>query len=101
MTWTRRRIGLLQDPLVNGYSAPEAYLPSPRVAILLVVPFAEDPFNKTTGSYPNEAVPIFGQSGRKLAPVTLAAKTVAILEFDTDKQDSRKGFPRWMQRESC
>jgi CubicO group peptidase (beta-lactamase class C family) len=59
---------LLQDPLVNGYSALEAYLPSQRIAISLVVTFAEDAFNKTTGSYPNEAVPIFEQIGAKLAP---------------------------------
>lgn len=59
---------LLQDPLVNGYSALEAYLPSQRIAISLVATFAEDAFNKTTGSYPNEAVPIFEQIGAKLAP---------------------------------
>ena len=59
---------LLQDPLVNGYSALEAYLPSQRIAISLVVTFAEDAFDKTTGSYPNEAVPIFEQIGAKLAP---------------------------------
>jgi CubicO group peptidase (beta-lactamase class C family) len=59
---------LLQDPLVNGYSALEAYLPSQRIAISLVVTFGEDAFNKTTGSYPNEAVPIFEEIGAKLAP---------------------------------
>jgi CubicO group peptidase (beta-lactamase class C family) len=59
---------LLQDPLVNGYSALEAYLPSQRIAISLVVTFAEGAFDKTTGSYPNEAVPIFEQIGAKLAP---------------------------------
>lgn len=59
---------LLQDPLCNGYSALEAYLPSQRIAISLVVTFAERAFNKTTGSYPNEAVPIFEQIGAKLAP---------------------------------
>ena len=59
---------LLQDPLCNGYSALEAYLPSQRIAISLVVTFAEGEFNKTTGSYPNEAVPIFEQIGAKLAP---------------------------------
>jgi CubicO group peptidase (beta-lactamase class C family) len=59
---------LLQDPLCNGYSALEAYLPSQRIAISLVVTFAEGAFNKTTGSYPNEAVPIFEQIGAKLAP---------------------------------
>jgi CubicO group peptidase (beta-lactamase class C family) len=50
---------LLQDPLCNGYSALEAYLPSQRIAISLAVTFGEDAFNTTTGSYPNEAVPIF------------------------------------------
>ncbi len=59
---------LLQDPLCNGYSALEAYLPSQRIAISLVVTFAEGAFDKTTGSYPNEAVPIFEQIGAKLAP---------------------------------
>ena len=62
---------LLQDPLVNGYSALVAYLPSQRIAISLVVTFAEEAFNKTTGSYPNEAVPIFEQIGAKLDPTTL------------------------------
>jgi hypothetical protein len=55
---------LLQDPLVNGYSALEAYLPSQRIAVSLLVTFAEDAFNKTTSSYPNEAVPIFERSRR-------------------------------------
>ena len=59
---------LMQDPLVNGYSALEAYLPSQRIAISLVVTFGEDAFDKTTGSYPNEAVPIFEQIGAMLAP---------------------------------
>ncbi len=59
---------LLQDPLVNGYSALEAYLPSQRIAISLVATFAEEAFDKTTGSYPNEAVPIFEQIGAMLAP---------------------------------
>ncbi len=59
---------LLQDPLVNGYSALEAYLPSQRIAISLVVTFSEGAFDKTTGSYLNAAVPIFEQIGAKLAP---------------------------------
>jgi CubicO group peptidase (beta-lactamase class C family) len=59
---------LLQDPLVNGYSALEAYLPSKRIAVSLAVTFAEGAFDKTTGSYPNEAVPIFEQIGTALAP---------------------------------
>lgn len=59
---------LLQDPLCNGYSALEAYLPSQKIAISLVVTFAEGAFDTTTGSYPNEAVPIFEQIGAKLAP---------------------------------
>ena len=59
---------LLQDPLSNGYSALEAYLPSQKIAISLVVTFAEGAFNTTTGSYPNDVVPIFEQIGAKLAP---------------------------------
>ena len=59
---------LLQDPLCNGYSALEAYLPSQRIAISLVVTFGEDAFDKTSGAYPNEAVPIFEQIGALLAP---------------------------------
>jgi hypothetical protein len=62
---------LLQDPLVNGYSALEAYLPSQRIAISLVVTFAEGAFNKTTGSYPNEAVPISNRSARSSHPMML------------------------------
>jgi CubicO group peptidase (beta-lactamase class C family) len=59
---------LLQDPLVNGYSALEADLPSQKIAISLVATFTEGAFDKTTGSYPNAAVPIFEQIGAKLAP---------------------------------
>jgi hypothetical protein len=59
---------LLQDPLVNGYSALEAYLPSQKIAISLVLTFDEEAFDKTNGSYPNEAVPVFEQIGAKLAP---------------------------------
>ena len=59
---------LLQDPFVNGYSALEASLPSQRIAISLVVAFAEDAFDKNTGAYPNEAVPIFEKIGALLAP---------------------------------
>ena len=59
---------LLQDPLCNGYSALEAYLPSLKIAISLVVTFAEGAFNTTTGSDPNEAVPLFEQICAKLAP---------------------------------
>jgi CubicO group peptidase (beta-lactamase class C family) len=59
---------LVQDPLVNGYSSLEAYLPSQKIAISLVSTFREDAFNMTDGSYPNESVPIFEQIGAKLAP---------------------------------
>ena len=56
---------LLQDPLCNGYSALEAYLPSQRIAISLVVTFAEGAFEKTAGSYPNEAAGCPGQAGQR------------------------------------
>jgi hypothetical protein len=65
--WVKAKEWLLQDPLVNGYSALEAYLPSQRIAISLVVTFAEGAFNKTTGSYPNEAVPNAEQRHRAQA----------------------------------
>ena len=61
---------LLQDPLCNGYSALEAYLPSQRIAISLVVTFGEGAFDTTTGSYPNEAVPISSRSARSWHPTT-------------------------------
>jgi len=59
---------LLQDPLANGTSALEAYLPSQRIAVSLVVTFEEDAFGKKSGSYDNEAVPMFEQIGKLLAP---------------------------------
>src|SRR5262245_60649020 len=59
---------LLQDPLCDGYSSLEAYLPSQRITISVAVTFGEDAFDATTGGYPNEAVPIFEQIGALLAP---------------------------------
>jgi hypothetical protein len=59
---------LTRNPLCNGYSALEAYLPSQRIAISLVATFAEDAFDKTTGSYLNAAVPVFERIGAFLAP---------------------------------
>ena len=84
---------LLQDPLVNGYSALEAYLPSQRIAISLVVTFGEDAFDKTTGAYPNEAVPIFEQIGAKLAPERRSATGSRGPDPAPRRLSSRRGPP--------
>jgi CubicO group peptidase (beta-lactamase class C family) len=59
---------LLQDPLVNGYSALEADLPSQKIAISLALTYDEPAFDTTTGSYANRAPQVFEQIADKLAP---------------------------------
>jgi len=51
---------LLQNPLLGGYSAVEAYLPSKKIAITVAVTFAPEAFD-SQGNYSNssdKSVPI-------------------------------------------
>ncbi len=58
---------LLQNPLMSGYAALEAYLPSQKIAIALAVTFAPEAFDNQ-GNYRNEADPLFRKIGAELAP---------------------------------
>ena len=46
---------LLQDPLISGESAVEAYLPSQKVGIAVSVTYEPEAFDAATGSYANLA----------------------------------------------
>jgi CubicO group peptidase (beta-lactamase class C family) len=58
---------ILQNPLVSGYSATEAYLPSQKIAIAVAVTFEPAAFN-SQGVEPNASDPIFRQIGAYMAP---------------------------------
>jgi CubicO group peptidase (beta-lactamase class C family) len=58
---------ILQNPLVSGYSATEAYLPSQKIAIAVVTTFEPAAFN-SQGVEPNASDPIFRQLGAYMAP---------------------------------
>jgi CubicO group peptidase (beta-lactamase class C family) len=58
---------ILQNPLVSGYSATEAYLPSQKIAIAVVTTFLPAAFN-SQGVEPNASDPIFRQIGAYMAP---------------------------------
>ncbi len=58
---------LLQDPLLSGQSATEAYLPSEKVAIAVAVTFAPDAFD-AHGNYDNASYTIFQRLGAYMAP---------------------------------
>ncbi|HTW00553.1 MAG TPA: serine hydrolase domain-containing protein [Streptosporangiaceae bacterium] len=58
---------ILQNPLVSGYSATEAYLPSQKIAIAVVTTFEPAAFN-SQGVEPNASDPIFRQIGAYMAP---------------------------------
>ena len=58
---------LLQNPLMSGYAAVEAYLPSQKIAIALAVTFAPEAFDDQ-GNYRNEADPLFRKVAAELAP---------------------------------
>lgn len=66
---TARRSGswILQNPLVGGYSATEAYLPSQRIAIAVAVTFAPGAFD-CNGVYPNSSDTVFRAVGDYIAP---------------------------------
>jgi CubicO group peptidase (beta-lactamase class C family) len=58
---------LLQNPLFSGSAATEAYLPSRKIAIAVVVTFQPEAFTDD-GSYDNSSDEIFRSIGTLLAP---------------------------------
>ncbi|TMP90926.1 MAG: beta-lactamase family protein [Verrucomicrobia bacterium] len=58
---------LLQNPLLDGYSATEAYLPSKKIAIAVAVTFAPEAFD-SQGNYSNSSDKVFRAIGAYLAP---------------------------------
>jgi CubicO group peptidase (beta-lactamase class C family) len=58
---------LLQNPLLDGYSATEAYLPSKKIAIAVAVTFAPKAFD-SQGNYPNSSDTVFRSIGAYVAP---------------------------------
>src|SRR5215510_13033003 len=58
---------LLQNPLLGGYAAIEAYLPSKKIAIAVAVTFAPEAFD-SEGNYANSGDAIFRSIGAYMAP---------------------------------
>ena len=58
---------LLQQPLLSGEGATEAYLPSKKVAIAVVVTLAPGAFD-SQGNYSNSSDPLFRSIGDYMAP---------------------------------
>ncbi len=58
---------LLQNPLLSGYSAVEAYLPAQKIAVAVAVTYAPEAFDDQ-GNYRNEADTLFRRVGAELAP---------------------------------
>jgi CubicO group peptidase (beta-lactamase class C family) len=58
---------LLQNPLMSGYAALEAYLPSQKIAIAVAATYAPEAFDDQ-GDYRNEADTLFRRIGAELAP---------------------------------
>ncbi|MEF2979015.1 serine hydrolase domain-containing protein [Subtercola sp. YIM 133946] len=57
----------LQNPLLSGYSATAAYLPSQKIAISVAATFQPEAFAED-GAYPNASDKLFRQIGAYLAP---------------------------------
>jgi CubicO group peptidase (beta-lactamase class C family) len=57
---------ILQNPLLGGYSATEAYLPSKKIAIAVAVTYAPEAFD-SQGNYANSSDTIFRSIGSYLA----------------------------------
>jgi CubicO group peptidase (beta-lactamase class C family) len=58
---------LAQNPLLGGYSATEAYLPSKKIAIAVAVTFTPEAFD-AQGNYANSSDTLFRLIGGYLAP---------------------------------
>ena len=56
-----------QNPLLGGYAAIEAYLPSKKIAIAVAVTFAPEAFD-SEGNYANSGDKIFRAIGAYMAP---------------------------------
>jgi hypothetical protein len=57
----------LQNPLLGGYAAIEAYLPSKKIAIAVAVTFAPEAFD-SDGNYHNSGDTLFRSIGTYMAP---------------------------------
>src|SRR2546425_726008 len=58
---------LLQNPMLGGYSATEAYLPSKKIAIAVFVTYAPGAFD-SQGNYKNSSDTLFRSIGTYMAP---------------------------------
>ena len=58
---------ILQNPLLGGYSATEAYLPSKKIAIAVAVTYTPEAFD-SQGNYRNSSDTLFRLIGKFLAP---------------------------------
>jgi CubicO group peptidase (beta-lactamase class C family) len=58
---------LLQNPLMSGYAALEAYLPSQKIAIAVATTYAPEAFDDQ-GNYTNAADTLFRKIAAELAP---------------------------------
>src|SRR5947207_2284840 len=58
---------LLQNPMLGGYSATEAYLPSKKIAIAVFATYTPEPFD-AEGNYHNSSDGLFRSIGTYLAP---------------------------------
>jgi len=58
---------LLQNPLMSGYAAVEAYLPSQKIAIAVAVTYLPEAFDDQ-GNYANAADTLFRRIGAVMAP---------------------------------
>ena len=58
---------LLQNPLLGGYGAVEAYLASKKIAIAVAVTFAPEAFD-SQGNYANSSDALFRLVGAFMAP---------------------------------
>jgi CubicO group peptidase (beta-lactamase class C family) len=58
---------LMQNPMLAGYAAVEAYLPSQRIAIAVAVTYAAEAFDDQ-GNYSNQADILFRKIGAEVAP---------------------------------
>jgi len=58
---------ILQNPLLGGYSATEAYLPSKKIAIAVAVTYAPEAFD-SQGNYANSNDTLFRLIGAYMAP---------------------------------
>ena len=58
---------LMQNPLLGGYGAVEAYLPSKKIAVAVAVTFTPEAFD-SEGNYPNASDGLFRSIGAYMAP---------------------------------